>query len=260
MKLTSILPASMKLRRRGEGEGGGDGDEPKTVTMTQEQFDKVIQDRLDRDRKTRQADDAKAKTALAELQKLQATLKMTDEEKQALQTQVEEMESQLLTKEEIQAKERKKAQEKYDAELKAAQERALAAESRYTNSRIETELTTGAVGSGVHKKSVPFVLSYLRQNTKVVPVVDDDGKPTGTDKVVIAYKDGDDVAELSVQEVFEKMAEDTDNYGNLFDSKARGGLGAGNGTPGKKTGYRPGMSTEEYYKLRKENPASIYGS
>jgi hypothetical protein len=97
-----------------------------------------------------------------------------------------------------------------------------------------------------------------------VAVTDDDGKPTGRDKVVVTYterkEDSWETLELTPVEVFQKMVKDTDTYGNLFDTKARGGLGADNGDAGKKTGYRPGMSMADFVKIRKENPNAIYGS
>lgn len=263
-KKLTVLSDSILVPRFGEGEGEDEGEgEGEIVTMTQQEFDAVIQKRLERDRKARNPD-GKLKETLAQLNNLQTTLKMTDEEKTELETRLHELEAQVLTKEEIEAKERKKAEQKYQTELQAAVERASQAEELYSTSRIDSELTRAAASSGVLKNSLPLVLSYIKGQTKLVPILDDDGKPTGGDRVMVTYteqtEDGPTTEDLTPAQVFEKMAKNTDAYGNLFDSKARGGLGGDSGSGPRKTGYRPGMTTQEYMKLRKENPDSIYGS
>lgn len=227
--------------------------------MTQDQIDRVIEKRLRKER-------SESRKTLTRLQELEQTLKMSDDERTQLQAEIDSLEKRTMTADEIRKREEKKATEKYQQELKAAQDNAETWQERYTDLKIDYEIGTASQQNGVLPNSLPMVTAFLRPRTKLVDEVADDGTKTGRHVSQVDFEDRDSegkpiAVQMTIGEVITRMRELPDNYGNLFDSDRSGGLGSNNGKPAgsRKDGYRSGMSMAEYMKLRKENPDAVYG-
>lgn len=243
-----------------EGPKGKSNQPPKGKSVPQEEVDKIVEKRLARERKV-------SRQALEKLKEAESSYKMTAAERDKLASDIAELEKKVLPADEIRKREARKAAEKYENDLKAAQAAAADWQAKYSDLKINHEIETAAAAAGVKGKALPFVSSYLRPNTKVVPVLDDDDNPTGKFVTQVDFEDqGEDGKPLNVQltltEVIGRMRELPDRYGDLFEAPGKGGIGKAGGGKGAgtaKDGFRAGMSMEEYMELRAKNPSAVYG-
>lgn len=248
----------------GDDGGGGDdesGDESGSggKTYTEEDINRIVQKRTSKAR-------AAQRKALERLENLEKNLKMTNEEREELEQEIETLRKQTLSAEEIAKREKKKAAEQYEAKLSEAEKSAQRWQSQYNDLRINREISDAAREFGVTAQGVPFLESFLKPSTGLVEVKDDEtGEVKGLDAVVDFEDIGEDdkpvKVQMSVRDTVKRMKELPDKYGHLFSAPNSGGVGgsSGSGDSKSKSGYRPGMTPEEYAKLRKENPEAIYG-
>jgi hypothetical protein len=163
----------------------------------------------------------------------------------------------MRTKEQQLQHEKRREVEKYQKELKVAQESGNYYKSLYENSTIERAIVDAAAKNEGYEGS-QFV-ALLRDKAKVVEELDNEGNKTGrlvpkiqwtvtnseTKQQEVVLKNADEVVEL--------MKEDTQRYGNLFKSNVARGLGQGQanlpGARGKVDVRR--LSQGEYRELRK---------
>lgn len=227
--------------------------------MTQEQLDRIVEQRLNKER-------SKNRKTLQRLQQMEQSLKMSDDEREQLQKEIEELEKRTMSADEIRKREEKRAQDRYQQELQQAKQDAETWKQRHDDLKINYEINTAAQQNGVLPQSLPLLTSYLKPQTKLVEETDDEGEKTGKFATKVDFEDRDDEGnvievQMSVGEVVNRMRELPDYFGNLFDKDRNSGLGGQNGkAPGsRKDGYRPGMSMQEYLELRKKNPGAIYG-
>lgn len=220
----------------GQEQDGGNGGEPQSKTFTEAEVNKLVEDRLARDRK-------KAQDEKAQLVKQLETLKTSGlgaEEKKAFEEQLEALRNQTLTQEELAAKARTKLEKDYQAKLEAATVAAETWQSQYTDARIGHEIQAQAAAHEVLPAGMKFAEALLRPLVRLVPHVDADGRPIPgayETKVKFPSKDSDGkpvVLDISVSEAFKQMKETPEEYGALFKAHTQGGIGAGNyGSPDK---------------------------
>lgn len=232
----------------GQETGGGNGNE--TKTFTEEQVNKLIEERLVRDRK-------KAQEEKAQLVKQLETLKtsgMGADERKAFEEQLESLRNETLTKEELAAKAKAKLEKDYQARLEAATGEVQAWQSQYTDMRIGHAISSQADAAEVLPQSKKFAEAILRPLTRLVPVLDADNKPIPgafTEMVKFPSKDKDGkpvTLDISISEAFKQMKDTPEEYGTLFKAHSNGGIGAGNyGTPDKPA---------DIAKMIRENPAA----
>lgn len=193
---------------------------------------------LSKERATQQAT---TKKALEELELLKSKATMTEQERTDLEKRIDTLSKTIQTKEEI----AKAEKDKLEKELKAKDEAALKErdfwKNRFTQSTIETAITTAAAK---HKAYNPTqVIALLKPVTQLTEKLDEGGKPTGqlipTATLETVDKDGKPVTlSLSVDEAMEKMKEMTE-YQNLFNADGSGGTGTFN----RKGGQKPDAKT-----------------
>lgn len=182
----------------------------------------------------------------------------TQAEKESLEQRIQDLKDSQLTQTELSktehARERKRLEKERDDAIKKAQ----LWEQKYTTSTIERSIVDAATSPG-HKAHNPrHIVSELAPKTRLVEVLDDEGKPTGElqPKVkMFAQKDGKTVTlDMTVTEAVKFMSEQ-DEHAPLFVSGASGGLGGspnarrigGGGDPGQ-----PPTDINEYKKWRDE--------
>lgn len=240
---------------------GFDGDDPddtvqggnKDDLLTQDQFNKALAE----DRRKHQA---KYQQLEETYNKLLENKNLTDQQRNELETNLEEVRSQFRTKEQQAEHERNKLVEKHSTELKTLTDERDKWRNDYTNMVISNSLLTAAGEAEAY--SAEQIEAILRPQTSLREELDEQGQKTGrlVPKVKMTGKDKDGKSielDLSVGEAVKMMKETPERYGNLFKSTATGGLGSNTtGKPGQPVDVKK-LSASEYRKLRKENPGAI---
>jgi flagellar biosynthesis GTPase FlhF len=189
------------------------------------------------------------------------TARLTQEQKDALEGQIEELRSANLTVEERARHQLTKAQKDADEKLNAEAAKAKNWESRYQDLKIGYEIATSATTHEVLPNSVVMVEALLRPRTRLVQDQDEEGHPvdhwTAKVKFDDVDKDGKPVQlDLKLDDAIKRMKELPDRFGNLFAGQKVGGVGGNTGTLGKKHPVGK-MTTKEYMEARKKDPASV---
>ncbi len=241
----------------GAGGSAGSGAGKGGRTFTQEEVNKFLAD--DRRKHTEKY------TALEKsYQDLLENQNLSKEERTRLEDQLEDLRKQQRTKEQQLAYEKKQAEEKYQAELKQWQEKAGTWESRYTESTITQALQSAAIKHDAFNPQQ--VIVQLRNQTKLVEKLDHVGKPTGklVPMVEMSVKNEDSGAveqlQMTPDEAVEYMKKNPEQWGNFFRHNIREGIGSSSATgafAGDGTVDHSKLSDEQWFKLRKENPAAL---
>lgn len=234
-------------------------DKKKGKFYTQAELDKFITDRTNQARR-------QSKNALEQLESLQENFRGSEEQRTALQEQVDTLRKSVLTAEEIRKREEAKAKTAYEKALDTKTKEAQTWESRYRDVKIKTDVTGAAAKHGVLPQAIDMVIAVLKPNMKMTQVSDDAGNFVDFTTLVDfndVGADGKSIQnQLPIEDTIKRMKELPEMYGHLFAAPNGGGVGGNNGRPSPqgKQGFRQGMSQEDYMKLRKENPSAIYGS
>ena len=207
----------------GAGDTGDKGGDKGNGVFTQDQVDKIIAERLDRQKK-------QYSTAISELEALKAKSQLTAKERKDLEERIETMRSELLTKEEIAEQEKTKIQRKYKEDVDRLGSERDSWLKRYTDSTIIRSITDAAMSNEAF--SPEQIVALLQNKTSLVEALDSEGKPSGElipkVKFTDADKDGKPVTlDLTVGEAVKRMTE-IGRYFNLFKGKGTGGAGATN--------------------------------
>lgn len=236
--------APYRLYTEGEGAGSGagaastgstaSGDPPKT--FTQEQVDDLIKKRLGRD-KTEREDMVK------KLEKLQTSEKLTAQEKEELQGQIDTLNASFRTAKEQSDHEKKQLETKLKSETEALSKDRDTWKGRFHDSTTKRSITDAAVTAGGEYPE-QFVLMFS-SSTRLEEEKGEDGKVTGAfiPKLKFQGVDGEGKVinfDLPPTQAFAKMKE-LGMHKNLFKHGANAGTGAGEGSgKGGGTGEQPG--------------------
>lgn len=207
--------------KNAQGQGTGDGKGEKGPTFTQEQVNRMIGERLAKEKEDRDQ-------ALKELNALRTKSEMTAKERQEWEQKYNQLAEKNLTGEELKARELEKAR-KEKAEIEAK----YASEVKLWKSNYEEALISNSVkdASEAHEAfSAKQIENNLRSYIRVVPIKDDKGNETGRFQTRVAFpsksKEGQDIImDLTVNETVALMKESKE-YVNLFKGKGFGGVGS----------------------------------
>lgn len=194
--------------------------EPKKV-FTQEEIDKIVQSRLEREKKTQQE-------LLTKLTDLEKRSNLSDEERSKLQKRIAELQNENMSVEEKLNREVKTWSEKYQTETETLKKQVSEWQTRHHSYQIERELMDAAQANDAR---VPFQLvDLLKQNTKMKEAVDEKGNPTGRYEVKVTITDQKEdgtpfTLELSPMEAVAKLREMPEKWGNQFNAKGIDGTG-----------------------------------
>jgi hypothetical protein len=235
-------------------------------TFSEDDVNKIVQERLAKDRKRREESYKDLETKYSDMLKSQS---LSDEERGKLETNLEDVRKQLRTKDQQAAHERKTLEDKYQTELKGEKEKATRWEGRYKESLVARALQDAAV---THEAfNVGQVVTLLRGQTKIVEATDEQGKPTGELVPMVDLHDLDTetrkpvVTQRTPEDAVKRMKELPELYGNLFKSGVVSGIGGNSATGGLQPGAGGKLSAqqiknltpEQYRKIRQENPALL---
>lgn len=197
-------------------------------SMSQDEVNKLLAD----DRRKHQE---QTKKALTELESLKSKAKLTQEERDELDKRIQQMHNDLLTKDQLAAKERERLTKKHDEAVTSLSKERDNWKDRYTNASIRRAITDAAATLDAYNPAQ--IVALLGVNTRLVDKLDAEGKPTGEFIPKVRFDDTDKegkavTLELDPGEAVKRMKE-LDQYQNLFKGTGVGGLGSNN-TP--KTG------------------------
>jgi hypothetical protein len=233
--------------------------EKEQQSFTADDVNRIVQERLARDRQQREE---KYKDLETRYEQLLQNKNLTDEDRQGLQEQLEDVRKQMRTKEQQAAHEKKLLQEQYESRVKELETAAQTWESRFRESTMARALMDAAIGHDAYEASQ--IVSLLRPMTKLQEQTDETtGKPTGQFITLIDFpttneKGFDEVIQGRPDEIVKRMKE-ISKYANLFKSNVVSGLGANSATGGLTPGSNGRidvrkLTPQQYAKIRKENP------
>lgn len=227
----------------------------------QDAVNKIVQDRLAKDRKKHEE---KYKGLEKTYKDLLANQALTQEERERLEAQLDDLQKQHRTKEEQAKHEKRQLQEKYENELQEYKEAATRWEKQHKEYMIQKSLTDAAIA---HDAFMPDqIYDIVRKWTKLVDAVDESGKPTGQLTPVVDLPDVDAdtgkpiITQRTPMEAVERLKEKLQP--NLFKSNVVSGVGGnsstGGGSPGADGRIDQGdLSTEQWMKIYKEDPTKL---
>lgn len=235
----------------GDGDGNTDPNkDKKPETFTKEQVDQLVADKI---KETEKALKTKLTNTVNELQALQQKQSLTAEDRAELETRLNTLQSELMTKEELAKQQAEKLKKEKEEEVKKTSSERDHWKNRYVDTSIQRSLTDAAAKHDAYNPSQ--IVSILRGNTKLVEVIGEDGKPTGefvakaTVRVISDGKPKD--LEMDVDQAVKTLKEQ-DDYANLFKGKGTGGTGGGNSGAGKTDIHTLAKDPAKYREARKK--------
>ena len=219
-------------------------------TFTQEDVNRIVA--ADR----RKLEEALKKTE-KQYQDLLASQNLTEQERKALQANLEMVQGQLRSKEEQLLLEKKQMEETYAGKLQEIEKKASWFETLYRDSTIERALQDAAVKHEAWSPSQ--VVTLLRGQTKMLEETDPrTGKLTGRYKPVVEMQalnttTGEiETKTYTPEDAVKKMKDTPDTWGNLFRSGVVSGIGAGTATGGLTPGQGSKLDAAAIRKLTQE--------
>lgn len=240
--------AAQQAAAEAEAKARADAAAAAKKSFTQDDVNKILAE--DRRKHKAQVD-----KHVQELEQLKKSKSLSDQERHNLATKIEELQNSVLTKEQVAAKEQEKLKKTLEVTTKELTEDRDTWKNRFHTTQIQQAITSEAVTHQAFDSDA--LIALLEPKTRLVEVIDDDGKTTGqfVPKVKIQDKDKDGKIvslDLTVPDAVAKMKENP-RYGYLFKSTAAAGLGAGTAGGGRGGEVDPGsMNTSQYREWRKK--------
>jgi len=227
----------------------GDG----AKSYTQDQLNKMMADNR---RNLTQQNEKLA----GELKTLTSQANLSSQAQAELEERVEKLLEQSMSKEEIANRKIAKAEKTQKDAVDTISKDRDNWQQRYTQARVNSELTSAAVGA---KATVPDqIVQLLGPMTYLSETLGDDGKPTGAFDTMIKFADVDKegqpvTLELAPDAALKRMQELPERFGNLFINPGAGGMGGNSGSgagKGKQMSAEALKDTATFMEWRKKNP------
>lgn len=228
-------------------------DPPKPSENTPKTFTQAEVDRfLAEDRRKSKAQTEKL---IQELEQLKKNKGLSEQERTNLATRIEELQNQILTKEQLLEKERTKLQSEHRTELQREKEEKESWRSRYTDSTIERTIMDVAIKAGAYAPEQ--IVALLQGTTKLVEDVDQEGNLLGTFTPRVKFRDIDAegksvTLDLTITEAVNRMKDLPERYGNLFKANVVGGLGGNGSVPTGTLDPNKAKSMSDYQRMREK--------
>lgn len=198
---------------------------------------------------------AVTKKALDEALAMRSKATLTAKENQEADARIEQLRTELLTKEEQGKRAAEKARKAHKMEKDSLAAERDTWKNRFTESTIQRSLTDAAASNNAF--SPKQIVAILGRDTQLVEVLDDDGKPTGVLEPKVRYraqdKEGKPVTlDLTPAEAIKRM-KDEEEYLNLFRGEGAGGAGLHSRPGGRKPDVaQTAKDPAAYRKARKD--------
>lgn len=194
-----------------------------------------------------------------------ANQNLSKEQREQLEAKLEDLQKTFRSREQQLEHDKKQLEDKYVKEVKELETKAVAWESKYKQTLVDRSLQDAAVVNDAFNTSQ--IIALLRPMTKIVEKTDDQGRVTGDPQPMVDLTDIDTKTGESIitrrtpEDAVRRMKELPSLFGNLFKSNIVSGVGAGTATGGNMSGSGrvdpKKISTEQYMRLRKENPEAL---
>ena len=235
----------------------GDGDAPTLKGLIEEHG---LQDQLNTMMsQNRKGLTQKNRDLVQQLEKLQGQTSTSSQEKDELQAQIEELQSQYLSKSELAKRDADKVSKEHTKVLDNLTGESSKWKSLYEVQTVQRALLDAATQSEAIQAGQ--IVSMLEQSTSVVEVADSTGVGTGKYQPVVKFRDTNEAGEsitveLSPIDAVNRMKELTSLYGNLFKGASTSGLGSAGGASSMSEGKRSDILSNPaaYREWRKKNP------
>ncbi len=223
-----------------------------TKTFTQEQVNELMA----RDRRKNQE---AQKRIVGQLEEYQKIAKLTADEKEMLEKQIDELRQQTMSAEELAKQAAEKATKEHATVISKLESEKEQWRTRHDNLVIESAITRASAQHGAVDPDQ--ILAILRtKQLKMVEVLGEDGKPSGVSvprvKLSDVNKEGKPIElDLTVEDAIKRM-KDLDKYANLFKNNKVGGMGNSGSTKVGKVNLIEIAKTDpkRYRQLVKERP------
>jgi hypothetical protein len=217
------------------------------ATFTQEELNSILA-------RERKKTEERTKQTIKELEELKKSKSMNEQDRAKLTARIEGLQDELLTKEQLAAKEKEKLSKQYTEEIEKLSSERSTWQQRYTQAEISRAISDAASEAGAF--AARDIKALLLPNTQLNEVFSDDGEATGQFEPRVKFADSDKdgkpvTLDLSVQEAVKRMKDTPEKYGHLFKSTAQPGLG-GSGGAGSRPVDISKMSPAEYREYRKK--------
>ena len=229
-----------------EGEGGDPGGGEPDKTFTKDEVEAIV-------RRERTKFEQKTKKAITELETLKQSKSLTEQEQSKLSEQINTLQNQLLTKEELAKKEKAGIKSDYEAKIADLESERDDWKVRFTKAEISRSISDAATSKKAFRSE--DIHALLRPHTELETELNESGEETGRLIPKVNYeskdKDGKTVfLKLTPQEAVNQMYDDVDQFGHLFAPTSAAGLGRTNQSI--PTRNIKNMTHEEYRKQRKK--------
>lgn len=193
------------------------------VAFTQEKVNQLLAE------ERRKGDETKTKL-IGEITTLKSKTTLSAEELDSLNKRLEETSTKYMTETELLKTENNKLKKTYDEDTKKLSADRDSFATRFTKSTIHRAITDAATVEGAYRPKQ--VIAMVENNSRVVELNDDDGKPTGEFAVMIKFHTKDEkgkavTLDLPVDQAIKRLKDD-EEYGNLFKGTGTGGMGDSN--------------------------------
>ncbi len=197
------------------------------TTFTKEELEKAVTAERAKVQKT-------INDQVTQLKTLQQSTSLTAQEKSQLQERIGQLESEVMTKEELARREANQLQERFNNELKETKAQREIWENRYRTSTVQQAIMSAAADPLMDTHSPDIFNVLLAPQAVLIEGKDAQGKPTGNFEVKIKKTKIEDgvTKELlfSPREAISLMKEDK-SFAYLFRNSANPGAGLNNGAP-----------------------------
>lgn len=178
--------------------------------------------------------------ALDEAQAASKKAQLTTQERKDLEQRLGQLQDEMLTKEELSKKNAERQRVTYEEKVNSLTGERDSWQKRYTESTIQRSITDAAATNNAF--SPRQIVSILGSQTRLVEVLDQQGKPTGKLEPKVKFDDVDKdnnpvVLDLSPKEAVKRMKE-MEEYLNLFKGEGTGGAGMRSQPGGRKPDVR----------------------
>ena len=207
--------------------------------------------------KARQKANERVVELTTQLQELSGRTDLTVAEKEDLQRQMEETRNQYMTEKQRAAANDADWKKRYDTDVTKSKQEADTWKSRFETQQINAAILSAAQDPEINAFMPNQMLALLRGDSKLAPVLDEDGKPTDEYQVMVRFQDVDPKTKktvdlnLPVAEAMKRMRQQPEKFGNLFRHNKVDGIGftdtdvrrtnSGDGPP-----LGPGVTQEQY--------------
>lgn len=197
---------------------------------------------------------------IAQLEVLKKEANLTQQQRDELQNRIEQLQSETLTKEQLAQRQLAEAEKKGKEALSGLEKERDVWRGMYTRETIQRSIADAAVINEAFQPKQ--IVALLESKCKLLENVGADGRPNGSFTPKVEFEDTDKdgkpvVLTLTVTEAVKRMKELPDTYGNLFKSKATGGVG-GITADGVRQGAVDMNDHQAYLKARKADPSLAF--